>query len=1057
MKKFFLLYSFLLLSHVLFAQNSVKIAGVVIGEEDKLPVIGANVVVKGTGQGTITDIDGRFELSIPIGSVLSVSFIGYENYEQKIAGANTSMRISLKSDTYVLNEVVAIGYGTMKKNDLTGAVSSIKADALQKTPASGMDQALSGRIAGVTVNSNSGQPGKAADVRIRGIGTLNNSSPIYVVDGVITDNIAFLNPNDIQRTDVLKDASATAIYGSRGANGVIIVTTKQGQSGDGKISFNTYWGVQNRWRKLDLMKRDEMATMENRLSTNAAEKITFFNNGFDAWLQQYKIGSSYYPAFGTYDYANTETDWQDEVFKPNALIQNYYLSFTGGNEKSNYAISAGYFTQEGTIIGSDYQRLTLRVNSSNQIRKWLKIGENLSFITSTGRNAMNNSSAPGASMLSASLTMAPWDPVYYPTGTINNLYEDISGKPAAPANNSQGINPIVLRNYFHPEDIYERWVGNMYLEISPIKQLVFRSSYSLDLQNARSLSFTEKFDVSPAAEGQRLKNSLSRSMTRWSTLGIENTLTYTNEWNGRNNLSVMVGQTTEEYNMYRMSGFGASILNPMESNWYLNQTTEDRDFASDQVSRTRMFSALGRIFYSYADRYLVTLNFRLDGSNKFPLHTWGSFPSTSLAWRISEEGFMKSIENIDNLKLRFGWGRIGNDRSAGSSSFLTNMFTTGPTFTGYVWGPNNGYYQTVDKNGAAILTLANRDGRWETTEQTDIGIDFGIKKGLLSGTVDFFLRDTKDMLLPVETPAPVGNRYAPMANVGIVRNTGIEITLTHNKKINNFEYGIEGNLSFIKNELIALNGGAPVWGDRVKSDLGLPLYSYWGYEYLGVYQTEDEARNYLDGYEEEKRPYHAGDAKYKDQDGNGVIDDLDNVSLGSNFPWLTGGLNFSASYKNFDLQLFFQGVYGNEIYNALRERTEGNGKGSQMSTAMRDVYIDFSDDHKNALVNAGLNLDDILNLHGTIPNPNGTFNDLNSSRFIEDGSYLRLKNIELGYTLPQNMTKKWLISRARVYVSASNLLTITGYTGYDPEVGGGVDYGNYPQSRTFMFGVNLDL
>ncbi len=1057
MKNAFFLFLLTFFTHLSFAQDSWQVSGIVTDAEDGSPLMGVTVSVQSTSTGTITDLDGKFSLNVPKGKSLILSYLGYKEQIVSIKG-NTPLNIVMQIDSHMLDEVVAIGYGTMKKSDLTGAVGSISGDKLQKIPASGLDQALSGKVAGVTVNANSGQPGEAADVRVRGIGTINNSSPIYVVDGVVTDNISFLNPNDIQRTDVLKDASATAIYGSRGANGVIIVTTKQGQSGAGKISFDAYWGLQNRWNKLDLMKRDEMANMEVRLSTDAGEKIDYYNYGFDGWLKLYKIGSSYYPAYDTYDYANTETDWQDEVFQKNALIQNYYLSFTGGTEKSNYAISAGYFNQEGTIIGSDYERLTLRANSSNQVRKWLKIGENLSFITSTGRKAMNNSSAAGASMLSAALTMAPWDPVYYPEETYNVLLENISGKPAASANNSQGVNPVVLKNYFHPEDKYERWVGNLYLEISPVKQLVFRSSFNLDSQYKQGLSFTDKFDVSAAAEGKRLKNFLSREVVRWNTFGVDNTLTYSNEWNKKHNLSVMIGQTVEEYNMYRMSGSGASILNPIESNWYLNQTTEERDYASDEVKRTRMFSGLGRVFYSYADRYMVTVNFRADGSSKFPLNTWGYFPSMSLAWRMNQESFLKNVEDLDNLKLRFGWGRIGNERSVGEANFVTKMFTTGPSFTGYVFGPNDGYYQAVNKNGAAVLTFANMNGKWETTEQLDLGVDFGFKNGLISGTIDLFQRDTKDMLLPVETSAIVGNRYAPTANVGVVRNKGIEITLAHNNKVSGVEYGVEGNVSFISNELIALNGGAPIWGDRVKSDLDMALYTYWGYEYLGVYQTEEEARTYLWGYDEDKRPYHAGDAKYEDRNGDGIINALDDTTLGSNFPWLTGGLNLHAAYKGFDFQMFFQGVYGNKIYNALRIRTEGNGKGSQMSTTMRDVYIDFSQDHKNALVNAGINLDDILNLHGTIPNPNGAFNTQNSSRFIEDGSYLRLKNIELGYTMPKKLTEKVAINRARFYVSFSNLLTFTKYTGYDPEVGNnGVDYGNYPQSRTAMFGVNLDF
>jgi TonB-linked SusC/RagA family outer membrane protein len=944
----------------------------------------------------------------------------------------------------------------MRKKDLTGAVSSVKAEDLKKTPAASFTQALQGKVAGVTVNASSGQPGQAAEVRIRGIGTINNSSPIYVVDGVVTDNIAFVNPQDIERTDILKDASATAIYGSRGANGVIIITTKSGKNEKGKISLNAYWGFQNRWKKLDLMKRDEFANMEARMSTNAGEKIVFFNEGFDAWLTKYKIGSSYYPAFGTYDYANTETDWQDEVFVPNALMQNYHLSFTGGNDKSSYAITAGYFTQKGTVIGSDYQRLTLRTNTAFQVADWLKVGENISFITTKGHNAMHNSGSPGASVLSAALTMAPWDPAYYPEGAINNLYEDIVGRPAASANNSQGVNPFVLRSKFHPEDIYERMVGNMFVELTPIKGLSIRSSFSLDLQFGRTRSFTEQFDYGAASEMQRDKNSLSRGMQRWSTFGIDNTITYAREIN-KHNFSIMAGQTTEEYHSYNMGGSGASILNPIESNWYLSQTTENRNEASDGVGRTRMFSLLGRVFYAYDNRYLLTVNFRADGSSKFPKHTWGYFPSTSVAWRLNEEPFMKEFNKIDNLKFRFGWGQIGNDRSAGASSFRTEMFSDGPSFTGYVFGPNDGYYQTVYKSNAAILTVANLDGKWETTEQLDLGFDFGFLNGLIGGTIDLFQRDTKDMLLAVETPATVGNRYMPTANVGVVRNRGVEVSLSHNKKVKDFSYGIDVNLSFIENKLIALNGGRPVWGDKVKSDLGLPLYTYWGYEYLGVYQTEDETREYLYGYEEEKRPYHAGDAKYRDLNGDGQITSDDEKALGSNFPWLTGALTFNAAYKGFDLQLFFQGVYGNEIFNAQRIQLESGGKGSQISTDMRNAYITFSEDHKNALIAAGIDLDDIINEHGTIPNPNGTFNTQTSSRFIESGAYLRLKNMELGYTIPEKITKKALISRLRVYVSASNLFTITAYKGYDPEVGGGVDYGNYPQTRTVMVGLNLDF
>lgn len=1035
MKKVFFLYSFLFIAQILFAQNSVRVAGVVIGEEDNLPVIGANVTVKGTTQGTITDLDGNFDLSVAVGSTLNVSYMGYITHEQKITASNASMRIVLKSDTYLLDEFVAVGYGVMKKSDLTGAVSSVKADQLQKTPASGLDQALQGKVAGVTVNANTGQPGAEAEVRIRGIGTVNESGPLYVVDGVMVSNISFLSPNDIESTEILKDASATAIYGSRGANGVILVTTKQGKEGKSTISFNAYWGLQNRWKKLDLMKRDEFASTIVKLADVRKEQQIFEEQGFDGWLSIYRLGkSSYYPE--NFDYSSQETDWQDEVFNKNALIQNYSLSISGGTEKSNYAFSASYFNQDGTIIGSNYERLTLRFNSSHKVRNWLKIGENLSFMSSEGRNAMNNSSSPGASVLSAALAMAPWDPTHYPEGSVNNEGKDISGQIAASSNFKNVVNPFSMVQNSHPKDIIERWVGDIYVEITPIKNLVLRSDLSMDLSNNRNKLFKEAYRYSDFDKAD--KNYLSSDMKRYCTLMVENTLTYSNTI-GKHSFSAMAGQTTEEYNYYTIGGSGASILNPTETNWYLNQTTEDRTNAGDDVKRTRRFSLLSRLHYSYASKYMITANFRADASSMFPQNLWGYFPSTAVAWRISEEPFMAGFTSLDNLKLRAGWGQIGNDK-IGSDSFILKIFNSGPTFVDYPFGPNQDL-----QTGATVLTWANSGGKWETTEQINIGVDFGFWNGLLSGNVDLYQRDTKEMLLGVTAPGYVGNRYSAVKNVGTVRNQGIEISLDHSNKIGEVNYTIGGNVSFVKNELTALNGGAPVYGDVTVSNQGLPLYTFWGYEYDGIYKSDTEAWGHLWYYDDiDQLPYHAGDAKFKDLSGpdgvpDGKIDDYDKTNIGNPFPWLTYGINMSAAYRGFDLQLFFQGVYGNEIYNQTRVRTEGKGTEATLSTKMRNVWTP-------------------TNQNGSIPNPYGnSSNYATSSRFVESGAYFRLKNIQLGYTIPTKYTQKIFVDRCRLYVSANNLFTITDYTGYDPEVGGGVDYGNYPQSRTFMFGINLDF
>jgi TonB-linked SusC/RagA family outer membrane protein len=1034
-----LILFFCLTSAQFLAAQDWQVSGIITDNENGLPLPGVNIIVKDNPSiGTISDIDGNYFLKVPQGKSILFTFIGYTRQEKAIVG-NSVLNIVMEANVTVLREVVAIGYGILKKSDLTGAVSSIKGDLLQKTPSSGLDQALQGRAAGVTVNANSGQPGAAAEVRIRGIGTVNNSAPIYVVDGVIVSDISFLNPNDIEQTEILKDASATAIYGSRGANGVILITTKQGKTGKGTISFNAYLGVQNRWNELDLMKRDEFAQTLISLNNVASEKNYFEKNGFDKWLKVYRLGNSpYYPE--NMIYSSIETNWQNEVFNPNALIQNYHLSVDGGSENSNYAISAGYFTQEGTIIGSDYQRLTLRVNSSHKIRKWLKIGENLSFSNSLGRNAMVNNASPGASILSAALAMAPWDPAYYPDGSVNNQGTDLSGQPSASSNFRNVTNPISMATMYEPKNVVERWVGDIHVEITPVKELTWRSAVSMDLSHNKDKSFTHAYKYSDFDKAD--KNYLSSSMFSNRTLIFENTLTFMKNF-GKHKLTAMLGQTTEEYNYHSIGGSGASVLNPSENNWYLSQTTEDRTFASENALRTRMFSFLGRVHYTYNERYLATLNFRADASGKFPQNLWGYFPSMAFAWRLSEEEWMNGvIPNLDYIKIRAGWGRIGNEK-INQNSFLLVMFNEGPSFVDYVLGQNQAL-----AGGATILTYTNKNGKWETTEQLNAGIDFGFFNGLLNGNFDIYRRNTMEMLLSVKAPAHIGNRYDPIANVGTVRNDGIELALDHNNKIGNLGYNAGGNISFVKNKLTALNGGDRVYGDKTICDEGYALYTFWGYKYEGIYQSDREASEHLYATDNIR---HAGDARFADLNNDGNIDDMDKTDIGNPFPWLTYGLNFGVDYRNFDLQLFFQGIYGNKLYNAARMRTEGKGLESTLGTQMRNVWTVNSPD-------------------GTIPNPYGnSANFETSSRFVENGAYFRLKNIQIGYSLPKSVVSRVSINQCRFYISATNLLTFTKYTGYDPEVGGGpeaernagvsagIDYGNYPQARTILLGVNLNF
>ena len=1045
-----------------FAQT-LTVTGVVMAQDEPDPVIGANVMVKGSTNGTITDFDGNVSLQAKQGDVLQVSFMGYKTQEVKVSGAGP-LRVTLVPDNVQLQEVVAIGYGTMKKSDLTGAVTSVSADQLLKAPVAGLDQALQGRAAGVTVTSGSGQPGEAATIRIRGIGSaIGGNDPLYVVDGVITSDIKFLSPSDIKSMEILKDASATAIYGSRGANGVILITTKSGGEGKVNINFDAYWGFQNRWKKLDLMGAQEFAEMKVRIGAmrnGGAEIAHYYKYGFNDWMYVYNTGDdSYFPSVltprnpgGLYDYSLNETDWQDEVFHKNAFMHNYNLSIDGGGENGHYAFSAGYFSQDGTIIGSNYNRLTLRLNSDFKIRKWLTIGEHLSFVHSAGRNAMNNSSSPGASVISAALAMAPWDPTHYQEGTKNVQGEDLSGRIAASSNFKNVVNPFSMVEESFPNNQNERWVGDLYLEIKPVEGLTIRPSISMDYSLNRNRNFKNQYEYS-SFDKMNL-NFIESNMTRYMSLLEETTITYARQI-GKHNFSVMAGQTWQEWNQYGLAGSGSGILNPVESNWYVSRATEKLGCSSDNVARIRRMSFLGRVFYSYDSRYMITANFRADASSKFTKNPWGFFPSVALAWRLSEEHFIKDkeLDWLDNIKIRAGWGQVGND-GIGSGSFVQSIFSANTVFTGY---PLGGLLDEA-AYGAAVLTLVNQSGKWETNQQWDAGIDFSFWNGKLSGTIDYFRRDTKDALLYVNAPAHVGNRYSLTKNVGNIRNEGVEITLNHDNTVGRVHYNIGGNISFISNKLTDLNGGSPLWGDRTKTDVGMPLNSFWGYEYEGVYKSDAEVLEQFYGYKDNAEAnLHAGDARYKDLNGNGLLDEGDKRNIGNPFPKLTYGINLGADFYGVDIQLFFQGVYGNSIYNALRLRTEGAGTECAMSTSMRDVWIGYTDQAKSSMIDKGLNYMtmNLENLNGSIPNPVGsTLNTENSTRFIEDGSYLRLKNLQIGYTFPLKWTQKFRCSRLRLYATASNLFTITKYSGYDPEVGSGVDYGNYPQSRTFTFGLN---
>lgn len=1024
----------------LVAQN-IEVTGKVTSTEDGEPMIGVTVRDKTGKGGTATDLDGNYSLKVEKGTTLVFSYIGYGAVEKKVTSGHLNIEMSPESDA--LDELVVIGYGMVKKSDLTGSVSSVNSDKLTKTPAASLSNALQGQVAGVTVNSLSGRPGKSAEVRIRGVGTINGASPIYVVDGVICDDINFLSTNDIEHIEVLKDASATAIYGSRGANGVIIVTTRGGAKNTRtRVSFNGYFGLQQRWKKLDVMNAKEFADTYVAINANASSKKYYNQNGFNKWLNMYKgIRSSDFAATvydpeknpQGFDYASQDTDWQDEIFRT-GKIQNYHLSVDGGNDKATYSMSGSWYQQDGIIKGSDYSRFTARLNTTFQAFPWLKLGENISFMSSVAKNAYengDNAESAGANIISAAFAMAPWDPTHYPEGSKTRKGVDLSGKITPGTNFTNVTNPYSMIEYNHPKMRNERFVGNVFLDLSPVKHFNLHTSYNFDYRITTDKSFADAYVVS--SFDKRDHNFLASSMARNYYWNVDNILSYNNSF-GKHDVSAMAGFTVEEYNYYSIGSSGSDILNPVDRNWFLSQVTDNFGRPGDSVARNRRQSWLGRINYSFDSRYLLTVNFRADGSSKFRENHWGYFPSTALAWRISQEKFMEDANFLSDLKLRLGWGKVGND-NIGNDAFILKLFNTGPTFVDYVFGSNQQL-----ANGAAVLTWINNGGHWENTEQWSAGIDFNFWNGMLSGSVDGFIRNTNDMLMPVNAPAHVGNRYAGMANVGKVRNKGIEINLEHRNRVNDwFNYSIGGNISFIDNKLVDLNGGSPIYSNYQNIqvvDYGFPLYYFWGYQYDGVYRTDEEVLNYLTGYNAATTPFHAGDAKYRDNNGDGVIDDNDRVNLGSAIPKINYGINIGAWIKDFDIQLFFQGIGGSKVYNQMRHRLESNGAESVLSPVMADAWT-------------------VDNPNGSIPNPKNSINYYVSDRFLESNNYFRLKDLQVGYSLPKSILGSKGLSSCRFYLQCSNVFTITKYSGFDPEVSGGVDYGNYPQSRTFIFGVNI--
>jgi len=1046
-----LLVLLMTVSAVAFAQK-VDITGTVTDVSNE-PIIGATVVVEGTNDGTVTDVDGKFRLSVQQDATLVISFIGYKSETVKASAGN--LKVVLTEDLQSVDEVVVVGYGVQKKSVVTASIAKVSADDLTKVNPIRVDDALKGLAAGVSVTSVSGQPGAGSTIRVRGTGTINNSSPLYIVDGMpVDDGIGYLNPNDIQSIEVLKDAASGAVYGARAANGVILVTTKSGKAGKVRVSYDFSYSLQNPWRQRDLLNATEYAIMMNEGSLNGGGSILYND---------------------PYSYG-TGTDWQDEVFYKNAPQQNHQLSISGASDKVDYYVSIGYLSQDGIIGGdwdrSNYDRLSVRSNTNYTVfddskdRTWLnkmKVGVNANYSHINQRSITANSEF--GSILGSAVTLSPILGVYYATQEEEDAayayYEGNSAFTAvtdedgrlytiAGSDYNEITNPVAQLSLPGAKDWTDKLISSTYAELSLWKSLKFKTALGIEQNWYGEDGWTKMYYLNN--NNNATYSSVYSSMNKSLVWQLENTLLYDFKINDHS-FSIVLGQSAQKSTGRSV---GASRQDLIEE----DADKANIDFATGLQADGKMSasggewdphslsSIFGRISYNYAERYMAQVTVRRDGSSNFGAsHRYGVFPSFSLGWNLTNEAFMEERpEWLTNSKLRFSWGRNGNE-NIGSFGYIA-LTATG---NNYVLGSGSSQGAV---SGVTSNVIPNADLRWEESEQTNVGLDFGFFKNALTFSTDYYVKRTNGMLITMPIPSYNGDN-APTGNVGKMENRGLEFELGYKFKIHDWNFQVNANTSYVKNKLIDLGNenGYQGW-DNVQG-LGYVSYAengkefpyFYGYKSDGIFQNQAEIGAYVNADGEELQPDAApGDVRWVDVNGDGVIDSNDETKIGKGTPDWIYGFSFSANYKNFDLSMMIQGTIGNDIYDATR-RVDINS--ANLPSFMLNRWTGEGTSNKY---------------------PSFAYNDqtnwgVSSDLYVTDGSYMRLKNVQLGYTLPQSLSNKLFITNLRIYVSAENLLTFTKYSGFDPEIsngssstyGLGIDRGLYPQSRTYTFGFNINF
>lgn len=1070
MKNFVLFLTALLMScHVMAQQNHVT--GTITDGNDGSPIIGANVLVKGTAVGTISDLNGGFSVNVPSGrNVLVVSCIGYKTQELTIKPGQKTVSIVLREDTELLDEVVVVGYGTMKKSDLSGASVSMSEDKIKGSVITNLDQSLQGRAAGVTAVATSGAPGSASSIRVRGQATINaGAEPLYVIDGVIVQGggqrgadfglgdalgngsvstispLSTINPSDIVSMEILKDASATAIYGAQGSNGVVLITTKRGKAGEAKFTYDGMMAVQRQTKRLDMMNLREYAEFYNDLaSTGQLEE-----NNYYADPSLLGVG----------------TNWQDAIFRT-ALQHQHQISAQGGADKMQYYVSASYMDQDGTLIGSNFNRYSFRTNLDSQLKKWLKIGLSATY-SSTAEDLKLADSDRG--IINYSLQTIPDIPIYDIDGNYATVVREGYTNP----------NPIALAMM---DDILlnrQKLTGNVFFDVTPIKKLVWHAELGYDISSSKGERYKPMIDLGTWKRQSNESGIQKNSSTFWQ---LKNYVTYSDNIDSHY-FTAMIGQECWESKYDFTSIFNTNLPSDEVHNPALGAGTPTINAGFGSSAMASFFT---RLTYNYADRYLGTYTYRYDGSSNFgPDKRWAGFHSLAASWRFTNEKFFEHFKDvISNGKLRLGWGQTGNSNIGG-----------------YKWGTLISRMPSGLGMGYRPANIPNTGIKWESQEQWNIGLDLSLLYDRINLTVDWYKKESKDMLMPLQLPSYMGTSgngssalAAPWGNYGNIENTGIEVSLNTHPITGQFQWDSDFQISFNKNKLKGLSGtsnaqivGYGQWTDVVSvSSVGESLYNFYGYVCDGVYKDYDDLLNSpkpekypADGVFNRTNTVWVGDLKYKDLSGpdgkpDGVINEYDKTNIGSPMPDFTFGWTNTFRYKNFDLSVFINGSYGNKVFNYLGMKlTHMNSAWINQLNTIADRAQLIPVDANKVYANGGKWYDDVTNVtvansatsipRASIQDPND--NDRVSDRYVEDGSYIRLKNITFGYTFPKNMIKKVGLENLRVYANIQNLLTLTKYDGYDPEIGVstasanvyGLDNGRYPSPTVYSFGLNVSF